>query len=153
MFLDQIVFSFVVVGSVWSGIVTSEVVSDVFSTQEGCQSSSLFRGESSFDSLAQIHDSMRVWDVLTHHCLPVLTPPLSARCWPSGTDHRGKAGLRLDSSFKHNYLFIYLFIYGCVGVCCCCARAFSSCGERGLLFVAVRGLLVVVASVVAEHGL
>ena len=28
----------------------------------------------------------------------------------------------------------------------CCARAFSSCGERGLLFVAVRGLLTVVAS-------
>ena len=34
----------------------------------------------------------------------------------------------------------------------CCARAFSSCGERGLLFVAVRGLLVAVASLVAEHG-
>ena len=35
----------------------------------------------------------------------------------------------------------------------CCARAFSSCGERGLLFVAVRGLLIVVASLVVEHGL
>ena len=35
---------------------------------------------------------------------------------------------------------------------CCCARAFSSCGEQGLLFVAVRGLLIAVASVV-EHGL
>ena len=35
----------------------------------------------------------------------------------------------------------------------CCARAFSSCGERGLLFVAVRRLLVMVASLVAEHGL
>ena len=34
----------------------------------------------------------------------------------------------------------------------CCAQAFSSCGERGLLFVAVRGLLIVVASLV-EHGL
>ena len=31
--------------------------------------------------------------------------------------------------------------------------AFSSCGERGLLFVVVRGLLIVVASLVAEHGL
>ena len=30
---------------------------------------------------------------------------------------------------------------------------FSSCGERGLLFVAVRRLLIVVASLVAEHGL
>ena len=35
----------------------------------------------------------------------------------------------------------------------CCARVFSSCGERWLLFVAVRGLLIVVASLVAEHGL
>ena len=36
---------------------------------------------------------------------------------------------------------------------CCCMRAFSSCGEQGLLFVVVRGLLTVVASLVAEHGL
>ena len=35
----------------------------------------------------------------------------------------------------------------------CCMRAFSSCGERGLLFVAVRGLLIAVASLAAEHGL
>ena len=35
----------------------------------------------------------------------------------------------------------------------CCVRAFSSCGERGLLFVVVRRLLIVVASPVAEHGL
>ena len=30
---------------------------------------------------------------------------------------------------------------------------FSSCREQGLLFVAVRGLLIVVASFVAEQGL
>ena len=35
----------------------------------------------------------------------------------------------------------------------CCARAFSSCGEGGLLFVEVRGLLIAVASLVVEHGL
>ena len=35
----------------------------------------------------------------------------------------------------------------------CCARAFSSCGERGLLFVVVRGLLIAVASLVVEHRL
>ena len=34
-----------------------------------------------------------------------------------------------------------------------CARAFSSCGERGPLFIAVRGPLTVAASLVAEHGL
>ena len=31
--------------------------------------------------------------------------------------------------------------------------AFFSCGERGLLFLAVHGLLIAVASLVAEHGL
>ena len=35
----------------------------------------------------------------------------------------------------------------------CCARAFSSCGEWGLLFVVVRRLLIVLASLVAEHQL
>ena len=35
----------------------------------------------------------------------------------------------------------------------CCVRAFSSCGELGLLFVAVHGLLIAVASLVVEHGL
>ena len=43
----------------------------------------------------------------------------------------------------HPYKFIYLFIFGCIP---CCARAFSSCGERGLLFVVVRRLLIAVAS-------
>ena len=33
-----------------------------------------------------------------------------------------------------------------------CARAFSSCGERGPLFIAVRGPLIV-ASLLAEHRL
>ena len=35
----------------------------------------------------------------------------------------------------------------------CCSWAFSSCSERGLLFVAVHRLLIAVASLVAEHGL
>ena len=47
--------------------------------------------------------------------------------------------------------FIYLFMVS-LGLGCC-VGAFSSCSERGLLLVAVRGLLVVVASLVAEHGL
>ena len=49
------------------------------------------------------------------------------------------------------YLFIYLFL-AVLGLRCC-AQAFSSCGKRGLLFVAVRGLFSAVASLVAEHGL
>ena len=49
------------------------------------------------------------------------------------------------------YLFIYLFL-AALGLRCC-TRAFSSCGEQGLLFIVVRGLLIAVASLVAEHGL
>ena len=46
---------------------------------------------------------------------------------------------------------IYLFL-AVLGLRCC-AWAFCSCGEWGLLFVVVRGLLIAVASVVVEHGL
>ena len=34
-----------------------------------------------------------------------------------------------------------------------CARAFSSCGKRGPLFIAVRGPLTIAASLIAEHRL
>ena len=53
------------------------------------------------------------------------------------------------------YLFICLFIYLFMAVLGlhCCVQAFSSCIKRGLLFVAVHGLLIVVASLVVEHGL
>ena len=35
----------------------------------------------------------------------------------------------------------------------CCMRAFSSCGKQGLLLAAVHRLLIVVASLGAEHRL
>ena len=47
--------------------------------------------------------------------------------------------------------FIYLFL-AALGLRCC-AWAFSSCGERGLRFVALCRLLIAVASLVADHGL
>ena len=47
--------------------------------------------------------------------------------------------------------FIYLFL-AALGLHCC-VWAFSSCGKQELLFVAVHGLLLAVASVVMEHGL
>ena len=49
-------------------------------------------------------------------------------------------------------LFIYLLFLAALGLHCC-ARAFYSGGEQGLLFVAVHGLLIAVASLVAEHEL
>ena len=61
--------------------------------------------------------------------------------------------LRMDFTFSFFkiYLFIYLFM-AALGLLCC-TQAFSSCGERGLLFVAVHGLLIAVASLVVAHGL
>ena len=58
----------------------------------------------------------------------------------------------LDSVLSKLNLFIYYLFLAALGLRCC-AQAFSSCGERGLLFVAMRGLLIAVASLVAEHGL
>ena len=51
--------------------------------------------------------------------------------------------------FSMFFLKIYLFL-ATLGLHCC-ARAFSSCGKRELLLVAVHGLLIAVASLVAEH--
>ena len=52
------------------------------------------------------------------------------------------------------YKFIYLiYLFLAVLGLRCCAWAFSSCSELGLLFVAVHGLLVAVASLAAEHRL
>ena len=52
----------------------------------------------------------------------------------------------IDSFLSFFFFNLFLAALGLL----CCAQAFSSCGERGLLFVAVRGLLIVVASLVAE---
>ena len=45
-----------------------------------------------------------------------------------------------------------LFIFAVLGLRFC-ARAFSSCGKWGPLFIAVRGPLTIAASLVAEHRL
>ena len=44
------------------------------------------------------------------------------------------------------YFFFFLTVLGL----CCCVRAFSSCDERELLFIAVHRLFIAVASLVAE---
>ena len=65
---------------------------------------------------------------------------------------------RYIQMWRRKVLEVYLFIYliylflAALGLCCC-VWAFSSCGERGLLFVVVCGLLIAVASLVEEHGL
>ena len=57
------------------------------------------------------------------------------------------------------YIYIYFFFFNKFTyfwlrwVFVAAQRAFSSCGEQGLLFVAVCGLLIAVASLVEEHRL
>ena len=50
---------------------------------------------------------------------------------------------------KGNAIYLFMAVLGLRF----CARAFSSCGERGPLFITVCGSLTVAASLVAEHKL
>ena len=54
--------------------------------------------------------------------------------------------------FFNNFIYLFYLFLAALGLRCC-VQASSSCGERGLLFVVVCGLLIVVASLVAEHRL
>ena len=56
---------------------------------------------------------------------------------------------KLVLGFFKNFIYLFLAALGLR----CCALAPSSCGEQGPLLVAVRGLLIAVASLVAEHRL
>ena len=58
-----------------------------------------------------------------------------------------------DGSFFFLIYLFYLFLFLAVLGFRCCARAFSSCSKQGLCFVAVRGLLIAGASLIAERGL
>ena len=51
------------------------------------------------------------------------------------------------------FFFVFIYLFLAVWGLHCCTRAFSSCGERGPLPVAMRGPLTVVASPAVEHGL
>ena len=51
--------------------------------------------------------------------------------------------------FKNLFIYLFLAVFGLHF----CARAFSSCGKRGPLFIAVRGPLTIAASLVVEHKL
>ena len=54
--------------------------------------------------------------------------------------------------FLKIYFILFILLLAALGLLCC-VRAFSGCGEQGLLFVALSGLLIAVASLVVDHGL
>ena len=51
--------------------------------------------------------------------------------------------------FFFNFIYLFMAVLGLRF----CARAFSSCGKRGPLFIALRGALTTAASLVADHRL
>ena len=55
--------------------------------------------------------------------------------------------------FFRSLFFFNLYLFLAVLGLRFCVRAFSSCGRRGPLFIAVRGPLTIAASLVAEHRL
>ena len=61
--------------------------------------------------------------------------------------------LRHQGSPSFFLFLIYFYLFLAVMGLLCCVWAFFSCGEWGLLFVAVHVLLIAVASLVVEHGL
>ena len=98
----------------------------------------------------------RLWHITETAVAISLTQQIVIECH-MGEEYKGRYNLWVMfffiffKIFVVIYLFIYLFM-AALGLCCC-APAFSSCGERGLFFVVVHGLLITVASLVAEHGL
>ena len=72
--------------------------------------------------------------------------------WVGGKDQSRNGWAWTATPPSTSFFLMNLFIFGCVGSSLL-RVGFSSCSERGLLFVAVRGLLIAVASLVAEHGL
>ena len=83
------------------------------------------------------------------HLILVITESLSAS-WRWGCG---------ESMFTtHSFLFFFFlklinYLFLAVLGLRCCAQAFSSCGKRGPLFIAVRGPLTIAASLAAEHRL
>ena len=77
----------------------------------------------------------------------------SCTFWPS--IHLLWKNVYLFRSSRHFFLKIYWLIDWLIAmlVLCFCARAFSSCGKWGPLFIAVCGPLTIAASLVAEHRL
>ena len=90
-------------------------------------------------------------------------PNYFPKAQPQVPSHWGKgdrASTYKFGGYKHSVMtilffkFIYfLFIFMAVLGLCFCARAFSSCGKRGPLFIAVCRPLTVTASLLVEHRL
>ena len=75
-----------------------------------------------------------------------------SKCERKSSEHF-EEGSDLDMFFFCLFVCLFIYLFMAVLGLRFCARAFSSCGKRGPLFIAVRGPLTIVASPVAEHRL
>ena len=66
---------------------------------------------------------------------------------------RLKAHYREERGPSSTFFFFLIYLFMAVLGLRFCARAFSSCGKWGPLFIAVRGPLIIAASLVTEHRL
>ena len=64
-----------------------------------------------------------------------------------------KVKLMRTGFLKNKFIYFFIYLFMAVLGLRCFTWAFSSCGERGLLFIVVCRLLTAVASLVAEHRL
>ena len=86
-----------------------------------------------------------------------LEPSPWGHCMAWASYFRGGTSPALISSrllfFFFFFLIYFIYLFLAVLGLRLCARAFSSCGKRGPLFIAVRGPLTTAASPVADHRL
>ena len=115
-------------------------------------------------SWSEVHQAMLEYNISLETCVTLASLRLDLNChmvtvtdwviieywW--GLDYRIYHATANWVSFFFFLIYLFYLFLVALGLRCC-ARAFSSCVGQGLLFVAVRWLLIVVASLVAEHGL
>ena len=113
--------------------------------------------------------SPALWLPLWSRCLWASVCPDAQVCSPfQGQATKGTASLAIltgplsflgsqagepDGNAPCLFFFKFFYLFMAVLGLRFCARAFSSCGERGPLLIAVRGPLTIAASLVAEHRL
>ena len=89
------------------------------------------------------------WSSDPHQCLSSADPNWK----PEGKEAQMVQFVEVSHQHtEERWTMDFFFFLAALGLRCC-TRAFSSCSEQRLLFVAVRGLLTAVDSLVVKHGL